>query len=71
LEVTPKNRKGQEDLEPNHTHFILLDDGTYSGYEMGDYRTKLVDEISKYRNANGRNINLFDIFKLKFLFQFL
>ncbi len=52
-----KPEKGQQDLEPNHTHFLLLDDGTYYGYEIGDYRTKFVTEISKYRNANG--IHLF------------
>ncbi|CAF1054407.1 unnamed protein product [Adineta steineri] len=47
-----KKEKGQQDLEPNHTHFILLDDGTYYGYEMGDYRTRLVNEISKYNDTN-------------------
>ncbi|CAF1110172.1 unnamed protein product [Rotaria sordida] len=47
-----KNDKGQQDLEPNHTHFLLLDDGTYFGYEMGDYRTRFVTEVSKCKDAN-------------------
>ncbi|CAF0911252.1 unnamed protein product [Rotaria sp. Silwood1] len=49
---TSKNEKGQQDLEPNHTHFLLLDDGTYYGYDMGDYRTRFVTEVSKYNGAN-------------------
>ncbi len=32
----------------NHTHFILLDDGTLRYYEVGDYRTRLAKTI-----ANG------------------
>ncbi|CAF2673374.1 unnamed protein product [Rotaria sp. Silwood2] len=33
----------------NHTHFILLDDGTLQSYNIGDYRTRLAKTI-----ANGR-----------------
>ncbi len=36
-----------------------MDDGTYYNYELKDYRTRLVTEISKYRNANGRKNNHF------------
>ncbi|CAF4148895.1 unnamed protein product, partial [Rotaria sp. Silwood2] len=46
---TSKSMKGQQDLEPNHTHFLLLDDGTYYGYDIGDYRTKFVLEASRYK----------------------
>ncbi|CAF4701548.1 unnamed protein product [Rotaria sp. Silwood1] len=46
---TSKRRKGEQDLEPNHTHFLLLDDGTYYGYDIGDYRTKFVLEASRYK----------------------
>ena len=42
-----KSIRGQQDLEPNHTHFILLDDGTFFDYESGDYRTRFVTEIAK------------------------
>ncbi len=58
----PKKEKGQQDLEPNHTHFLLLDDGTYYNYDLKDYRTRLVTEISRYRNANGRKKNNIFIF---------
>lgn len=51
----PKTEKGQQDLEPNHTHFLLLDDGTYYNYELKDYRTRLVMAISSYNNANSKN----------------
>jgi hypothetical protein len=50
---TSKNEKGQQVLDPNHTHFLLMDDGTYYGYEIGDYRTRFVNEVSKYRGAHG------------------
>ncbi|CAF3482445.1 unnamed protein product [Rotaria sp. Silwood1] len=42
-------RTGQQSLEMNHTHFILLDDGTLQSYNIGDYRTRLAKTI-----ANGR-----------------
>jgi hypothetical protein len=48
-----KKEKGQQDLEPNHTHFLLLDDGTYYGYDSGDYRTRFVLEASRYNNRDG------------------
>lgn len=51
----PKSERGQQDLELNHTHFLLLDDGTYYNYELKDYRTQLVTAISSYNNANGTN----------------
>lgn len=38
----------ESNLEMNHTHFILLDDGTIRHYEIGDYRTRLTNTI-----ANG------------------
>ena len=64
-DVTTKAEKGQQHLEPNHTHFLLRDDGTYYGYEIGDYRTRFVNEIAKYKDANGTYICL------KFLFVHL
>jgi hypothetical protein len=56
-----KPEKGQQILEPNHTHFLLLDDGTYYGYDIGDYRTRFAEEVSKYNGANGRYILLYFI----------
>ncbi len=48
MKVSKNEKKGQQDLEPNHTHFLLLDDGTYYGYDTGDYRTRFVLEASHY-----------------------
>ena len=45
--------KSQQALEPNHTHFLLLDDGTYYDYEIRDYRTRFVSEVSMYHDSNG------------------
>lgn len=49
----PKNVKGQQLLEPNHTHFLLLDDGTYYNYDTKDYRTRLVEKISSHENRHS------------------
>jgi hypothetical protein len=46
-------KKSEQDLEPNHTHFLLLDDGTYYGYDVGDYRTRFVLEASHYQKQDG------------------
>jgi len=63
LKSKPTAEKGQQALEPNHTHFLLLDDGTYYGYDTGDYRTRFVTEISEYKNKDSNSIVcfLFDI----------
>lgn len=53
-----KPMKGEQDLEPNHTHFLLLDDGTYYGYDIGDYRTQFVIEAARYKKGDGILINL-------------
>jgi len=62
-----KNQKGQQDLEPNHTHFLLLDDGTYYKYESGDYRTRFVLEASRYKNK-GDIFIYFSIFNYLYYF---
>ncbi len=43
------SRRAEQNLEMNHTHFVLLDDGTRRYYDIGGYRTRLVKRI-----ANGR-----------------
>jgi phage baseplate assembly protein gpV len=53
-----KDEKGQQPLEPNHTHFLLLDDGTYYQYETGDYRTRLVKQLSLYHTDDGTSTNV-------------
>jgi len=58
----PKPEKGQQDLEPNHTHFLLLDDGTYYGYNIGDYRTRFVIEASNYQKKDSMIFQLFLFF---------
>jgi hypothetical protein len=60
-----KPAKGQQDLEPNHTHFLLLDDGTYYGYDIGDYRTRFVLEASQYKKRDS-NFICFLIFYIFF-----
>jgi hypothetical protein len=48
-----KPEGSQQELEPNHTHFLLLDDGTYYKYDVGDYRTRFVIEASHYKDKDG------------------
>jgi hypothetical protein len=67
----PKPAKGQQDLEPNHTHFLLLDDGTYYGYDTGDYRTRFVLEASHYKQRDSNFICFFNCLYYFFSFKFL
>ncbi|CAF2638466.1 unnamed protein product [Rotaria sp. Silwood2] len=39
--------RGERDLDMNHTHYLMLDDGTVRYYNIGDYRTKLCAYIGK------------------------
>lgn len=34
-------RKGEQNLELNHTHYLMMDDGTRYNYDMGNLRTEL------------------------------
>lgn len=42
-----KREKGERDLEMNHSHYLMLDDGTIRYYEIGEYRTKLCIQLAK------------------------
>ncbi len=44
-----QTHSGEQSLEMNHTHYILLDDGTLRYYNVGDYRTRLVKTIANKR----------------------
>ncbi|CAF1350811.1 unnamed protein product [Didymodactylos carnosus] len=52
LPTSNQKRKGEQELEHNHTHFLLLDDGMLLGYDTGDYRTRLVKAISHYKQSD-------------------
>ncbi len=43
-----QSRPDGQNLEMNHTHFILLDNGIIRNYDIGDYLTRLTKTI-----ANG------------------
>ena len=42
-----QNRKGVLGLELNHTHFLMLDDGTIRRFDTDDYRTRLCAHLGK------------------------
>jgi len=49
----PKKREcGERDLELNHSHYLLLDDGTVRSYDIKDYRTRLAVQIGKLQDEN-------------------
>ncbi|CAF1189094.1 unnamed protein product [Rotaria sp. Silwood1] len=54
-------RTGQQSLEMNHTHFILLDDGTLQSYNIGDYRTRLAKTIAKGRAKQTLSIPIVSV----------
>ncbi|CAF0834212.1 unnamed protein product [Adineta ricciae] len=45
-----KRERGQRDLELNHSHYLMLDDGRYRFYDTGDYRTKLCAHLAKLQH---------------------
>ncbi len=57
-----KRQSGQTELETNHSHYLMLDDGTIRYYDTKDYRTQLAvhmarlqrddDIISKYMSLD-------------------
>ena len=36
----------------NHTHYVMLDDGTIRKYDIGDYRTRLVAHLGRLQRKN-------------------
>ncbi len=38
---------GQWKLETNHTHYLMLDDGTIRYYDTKDYRTQLAIHLAR------------------------
>ncbi|CAF3764142.1 unnamed protein product [Rotaria sp. Silwood1] len=42
-----ERQRGQWDLEMNHSHYLMLDDGSIRNYEIGDYRTRLVTHMAR------------------------
>ena len=44
---------GQWDLEMNHSHFLMLDDGRQRTYDCEDYRTRIAVQLAKLREENS------------------
>ncbi|CAF0816739.1 unnamed protein product [Adineta ricciae] len=49
---TRQRFSGEHDLEMNHTHYVMLDDGTIREYNIGDYRTRLVVHLGRLQHKN-------------------
>ncbi|CAF4870469.1 unnamed protein product [Rotaria sp. Silwood1] len=49
-EKVKKRESGQRDLEMNHSHYLMLDDGTLRHYDTGDYRTRLCVHMAKLQH---------------------
>ena len=47
-----KREHGQRDLEMNHSHYLMLDDGTVRSYDIGDYRTRLCAQLAKLQHES-------------------
>ncbi|CAF1153213.1 unnamed protein product [Rotaria sordida] len=47
-----ERQHGQWDLEMNHSHYLMLDDGSILNYEIGDYRTRLVTHMAGLNNEH-------------------
>ncbi|CAF4402505.1 unnamed protein product, partial [Adineta steineri] len=42
-----KRESGEHDLEMNHSHYLMLDDGSFRFYGIQDYRTQLCVYLAK------------------------
>jgi hypothetical protein len=49
-EKEKKRVSGERDLEMNHSHYLMLDDGTRRVYDTKDYRTRLCIQLGKLQN---------------------
>ncbi|CAF3378524.1 unnamed protein product, partial [Rotaria sp. Silwood2] len=49
-EKLKKRESGQRDLEMNHSHYLMLDDGRLRYYDTGDYRTRLCVHMAKLQH---------------------
>ena len=47
-----KREKGERDVEMNHSHYLMLDDGTFRHYDTGDFRTRLCVQLAKLQHEN-------------------
>jgi hypothetical protein len=45
-----QRQSGQRDLEMNHSHYLMLDDGRLRFYDIGDYRTRLCAQLAKLQH---------------------
>ncbi|CAF1409612.1 unnamed protein product, partial [Adineta steineri] len=42
--------RGEQNLEKNHSQYLLMDDGTIRNYDTGDFRTRLAKQISQIQS---------------------
>ncbi|CAF4647243.1 unnamed protein product [Rotaria sp. Silwood1] len=52
-EAPDKLRKGESDLEKNHSHYLMLDDGRYRHFDTRDFRTRLCEHMANLDKKNG------------------
>ena len=48
------SNKNKRTLEMNHSHYLMLDDGTIDNYDTAYFRTRLIQRIT---NQNDNNNN--------------
>lgn len=47
--------KGESDLEMNHSHYLMVDDGTVHDYDLKDYRTRLAIHMARLEHDDDIN----------------
>ncbi len=45
-----RRQSGEYELETNHSHYLMLDDGTVRNYEIEDYRTRLAIHLARLKH---------------------
>jgi hypothetical protein len=56
-----KRKKGERDLEMNHSHYLMMDDGGRFNYDTKSYRTELCVQVAKLQHENELLSKVFDL----------
>jgi hypothetical protein len=58
-----RRQKGQWELEMNHSHYLMLDDGTIRYYDIEDYRTRLAIHLARLQHDDGITSEYMSLYK--------
>jgi hypothetical protein len=58
-----RRQSGEYELETNHSHYLMLDDGTIRNYKTKDYRTRLAIHLARLQHDDGITSEYMSLYK--------